>query len=1053
MNRLIIAVVLLALCLPASLTAQSWTELLGGGGEDYARSVQIAPNGDLIVVGFDESNGDNFDVSVKRFTSDGLLRWSTQIDSENLNSNDDLAFNSYQKQNGDILVVGRNEFSTGFTDAYFVLLDQAGNFIWENTLFQDGASSASDAVAAADESVFYFTGSLDGEMQLGTLALDGSLVKDTAIANSIEGNSLVLTASGNVLSGGFNTRDVLGEPINDPALVLFDADLENELDRWQPEIDEVSQAIEDVIQLSDGSFAITGQICRDLISEQTGQPENTCMAFVSKHGSDLEELWIEENIAVTGFEGRGIALAEADNGDILMTGRQDGQVFLARHNPTTGIQMWSLKYDIFGSTGVGCSVQQSPKGFLITGHVDEGNFGQQDGYLMEVNEDGLQYTNQLRGFVFPDYNGDCVADAGIRLSDIVVEFYNDNFRLYTRPDFEGRYEIDLPNGSFQVEIHTASEAWELSPCTRDLVVEADGTIMEIQHLFLTDVYECSDLALELSTGSMNPCSVSTYELQFCNAGTIPSDLTAIEVLMDEELTIVGASTTWSETEAGIAFDIDSLNPADCGRISFDAILSCDADPLRTFIVQAKEVDADFCNPGSTDWDGSDLRLSANCSADSIYILIQNVGDDMTDVARYRIVEDNVLGIVFPIELEEGELVEIVRPLTGQTIRVDVEQSEGHPSNGFPSVTLEACVPQGQEDYSTGFVTDFPQDDNDLFVDIDCFELSDQLDSFDEISYPAGVGEEHLIERDQSIEYKIVYQNLTGEKINRLEIRQHFSPHLDITSLSYSLVAQEEEIEVDYRIVEDNVLGWVWQDTLGIAEQVFVKFTIDLLPGLPAGTLIENETEVYEDFAVPYSRTTNRFLRIADPLLDDTSLEKSVEWDFFTVETNNQQNYLSWQTIAEYNNDRFSLMHSMNGGEFTEFLSLSVDPESAGELRDAVHSPGPGDHCYRIDQYNIYGAVQSTREVCVTIDAIGNEWSMQGSHPVEDLLELLVLTTGESEETLRIYQTDGKLVYEIPVELQQGFNEVKINLADLSRGVYVLEMSSLQEHLSMKMVKQ
>ena len=55
---------------------------------------------------------------------------------------------------------------------------------------------------------------------------------------------------------------------------------------------------------------------------------------------------------------------------------------------------------------------------------------------------------------------------------------------------------------------------------------------------------------------------------------------------------------------------------------------------------------------------------------------------------------------------------------GSTYRAVVEQVQGHPGNNFPTVAIEGCTLDGQGSYTTGQVTQFPENDQDASIDID-----------------------------------------------------------------------------------------------------------------------------------------------------------------------------------------------------------------------------------------------------------------------------------------------------------------------------------------------
>lgn len=1049
-HQLKILGLVLLLAFPLLVFGQSWTKVIGTAEDDDGRAVQVAPNGDIIVVGFIDQDGGTQDIIIQRYTSYGDLLQSVQHDHFNMDIHEDRAYNFLQRDNGNIVTIGQIKYNVGIDDlkVYITEYDEFGNFLWDADLNQQGVGEAGGIVEDPDGNGYIYSGTIDGKLQIGRILFGATdPVQVVEIPDALQAFEMKLTPENDLIVGGSVKRDVLGEDIFDPFVVKYSSDLNTEIDRWTVLDDVESKDISKIIVLSDGSYAICGTLCMDVDATPT------CMAYVTKLSSDLQEQWTAVNDNAAGSMGTmGVAMVEDFNGDIMFTGRQDGKVFLTRFDAGTGFQYWSETYDVFGSTGIGCDISIDGHGFLIAGNVDNGVLGNQDAFLMRVTTDGAEATNSVSGFVWADFNNNCSAD-NLLLDDVVLEFYDDNQQYFTRPAEDGLYEISLPNGVFRVNIHSPSKVWEPSTCVQDLVITANGDLVLERNMYVTDVYECADLAVNITTPSLLPCESSTYILQYCNQGSIPTDNSVIELKMDEQLTLVGSSIPPATVSDDVVlFDVGSLNPSVCGEIEIEVILDCIADPLRTYIVSAKVQEEGYCIPGDVDWDGSDLEVEAVCLGDSVYITLKNEGLDMTEDLLYRIVEDNVIFSIFPVLLEQGEVYEITRPLNGSTVRVEMDQSIGHPADSAPSVTLEACVPQGQSTYSTGFVTDYPQNDSDLSVDIDCFEVSEQPEPFDEISYPSGVGDEHFIAANQAIEYKLYVAVNPETQYKRFEIRQKLSPHLDMSTFRLDLASSDD---LAYKIVEDNVIFSIVEDNVIFSSALLIKYTVSPYRDLPGGTVITNTTTLYENYDLPIERTTDRFLTIADPLFDDSTLEKTILWDEFTVTTDNQHNYLTWTTRGEYNNDRFEIYHSVDGEEFIEFIDLPDDvSQSSGEMRSFTDtSPGQGLHCYRIDRYDTYGHKSSTEEVCVLIEARGNEITVNGANPFADLLPLTILTTGASTQAISVYQVDGKMVHQSAVELETGYNDVDLPLQDLPRGMYVVELTSLDETLFLKVMKE
>ena len=106
-----------------------WQKAYGGNGEDLALTVTIAPNGDIIVAGETESFGaGRYDVIVLRLDENGNIKWQKAYGG----SSDDRANAVTVAPNGDIVVVGyTNSFGAGGVDFWVLRLDEEGNVKWQ----------------------------------------------------------------------------------------------------------------------------------------------------------------------------------------------------------------------------------------------------------------------------------------------------------------------------------------------------------------------------------------------------------------------------------------------------------------------------------------------------------------------------------------------------------------------------------------------------------------------------------------------------------------------------------------------------------------------------------------------------------------------------------------------------------------------------------------------------------------------------------------------------------------------------------------------------------
>ncbi|WP_148206273.1 NHL repeat-containing protein [Thermococcus gammatolerans] len=135
-----------------------WQKTYGGSDKDWAAAVAVADNGDVIVAGGTESFGaGKADVWVLRLDENGNVKWQKTYGGKGY----DVARSVAIAENGDIIVVGGTEsFGAGKADVWVLRLDENGNVKWQKTY---GGSSYDwgHAVAITDNGDVIVAGSTD----------------------------------------------------------------------------------------------------------------------------------------------------------------------------------------------------------------------------------------------------------------------------------------------------------------------------------------------------------------------------------------------------------------------------------------------------------------------------------------------------------------------------------------------------------------------------------------------------------------------------------------------------------------------------------------------------------------------------------------------------------------------------------------------------------------------------------------------------------------------------------------------------------------------------
>ena len=173
-----------------------WQKTYGGNNDDYASAVAIAPNGDIIVVGYTESFGaGQRDVWVLRLDSNGNVKWQKTYGGEGW----DLAYAVAIAENGDIIVAGEtNSFGVGHGDIWVLRLDENGNVKWQKTYGLNDVDHAY-AIAIAPNEDIIITGTLT--MKIDT---NGNVIW----AKDVSGDGVAVAPDGDIVITGTLTMKI-----------------------------------------------------------------------------------------------------------------------------------------------------------------------------------------------------------------------------------------------------------------------------------------------------------------------------------------------------------------------------------------------------------------------------------------------------------------------------------------------------------------------------------------------------------------------------------------------------------------------------------------------------------------------------------------------------------------------------------------------------------------------------------------------------------------------------------------------------------------------------
>ena len=818
---------------------------------DQGRNILVADNGDYLISGrsIDVAGGLQFSFA-SRISPEGDTIWKKKY--FNTIENPDLLIFGIEKAPDEGFYLAGMVF---YDTLNVVKIDDNGNSLWSKkyalpsdyflgsfTSLENGyALTGLNSFAGADTSLIVL---LDMEANLvsyDTVTVGTDQTKVASVVESTDQNLLLYGKNGDV-NIGTNDFFIQKRDLNGNEIWLYEFESE-----WFAQYPEKG-----LKETNDGgNVFITRERIVKLDQNGNFEWENSIPPLVGA-----------------------VAIDQTNDGGYIITGfRAITNKLALLKTDSTGEILWSKS---FGETfnSVGYDVIEDMDGFIIAVGESVAWLGSAvnggDVLVVKVNSDGNLYDYFVNGRLYNDENLNCVDDNEQGLDRILIEVAGAN-TFYDFADENGFFEVNLDTGEYEIRPILPNPYWGTCINTPFPVIVSNAQDTQIIDLPLQSDIECPYLEVDVSTPFLRRCFDNTYYVNYCNSGTITAEAPIVTIILNPYVEYQSSSIDLS-TQNGdtLEFEIPDLEVGACGSFEILTFLNCDSTITgQTHCVTALIAPDSLCEPLDTLWNGASLRVGAECTGDSIYLFIENIGtNDMLAPQNYIVTEDVIMYNEEEVQLLMGESVQVLAMETnGATWRLEVDQVEGHPGNSNPSVVVEGCVPFG-EPFDLYYATIFPEDDGNPFVSMDCQESIGSFDPNDKQGFPKGWDDEHFIERNQDIEYLIRFQNTGTDTAFTVVLKDPISPHLDITTLRPGVSSHSYQLNIE----ASNILTFTFEDILlpdsttnEAASHGFVKFKINQKEDLPLGTVIYNQADIFFDFNAAV-RTNETFHTVAEPLI-------------------------------------------------------------------------------------------------------------------------------------------------------------------------------------------
>jgi len=372
--------------------------------------------------------------------------------------------------------------------------------------------------------------------------------------------------------------------------------------------------------------------------------------------------------------------------------------------------------------------------------------------------------------------------------------------------------------------------------------------------------DCAIMQIDMAATRLRRCfDNNIYYIDYANYGALNAENAYAEIQLDPLINYVSSTILAQDLgENWYRFDLGEVKAGEKGRFEIEVEVSCEATLGQTHCSKATIYPNQPCQPSNL-WSGAEVTVEANCEAEELILRITNTGDgNMDRPLSYITIEDVVMLNRGDFQLNAGESREFKLPKNGSTYRLQAEQVENYPLQSQPSIAIEGCGTNDSGTFSMGYITQFPLDETDRSISIDCQDNIGSFDPNDKLATPIGIGLNRALLQNTDIEYKIRFQNTGTDTAFSVIIVDTLSSLLDTASIQLGASSHP----YTYELIDGNVMYFYFDNILlpdssinFSASEGFVQFNISQLPNLPDRSIIENSAAIYFDYNDPIITNT------------------------------------------------------------------------------------------------------------------------------------------------------------------------------------------------------
>lgn len=465
--------------------------------------------------------------------------------------------------------------------------------------------------------------------------------------------------------------------------------------------------------------------------------------------------------------------------------------------------------------------------------------------------ENCQYPLAVRGQIALDSNSNCMIDSLEQgLENVLVLFAKATDSSYALTNNLGYYLANLDTGTYSVSI-LHQHVYSIScPASQTITIDSNYQLQDLDFV-LDKTIACPYLSVDISTPMLRRCFNSTYHVKYSNTGTTIANNAYIEVELDTNLYYVSSSIPLAHQQGNLyRFNVGQLPKNSTRQFSINVLVSC-ASQLGQYHCASAHIYPDSLCLTSL----PNIQISDTCLTDSIAFTISNQADGVH--LPYLLLEDSIVVDTGSFSLNTGQSISILYPTGGGSSTYQLVLAHGDPTH-YAASAIVGCHPNAASS-TLLHSPNLPQD----FAAIDCTPNRGSYDPNDKTGYPIGYGNNHYINPNTSINYRIRFQNTGTDTAIFINILDTISPYLDLSSLSMGAVSHPYNLTMMPNTPSgEHVLRFefdpIYLPDSNVNEPAshgFVHYSIAQLPNLPNGTIINNSASIYFDYNAPVQTNT------------------------------------------------------------------------------------------------------------------------------------------------------------------------------------------------------